>query len=373
MKHLLFTTAMSLMLSALTSIGHAQVFADDPEPNNTLATALPLTLGVAYEGRLDVGSGDGLDLYSIVLPDGGHLELTIEAEQSVTGGLALIVHPVEGDSALGMSVAVGGVGDQGSVETTITRLTCLDAGAQYLQIARSPGDACSYRITAQFVPLAFSGDPEPNEDIASATLLAQAVDGTGHLSVGWPYNGGAADVWRLDKTTVGPITLMTAFVTDDPVADDFMVLDILDQTGMSISAGNHTVEVGLGGSIAEDTIVVFNAMDLPGTYYLRFGYTASICTAYRLQWATGALGVREAQVPALTATMSAGLLSLMSQESGPFSLSILDASGRQVLPDRTFAAFPCSVDLGSLANGTYLAKVRLPASRNLTARIALQH
>ncbi len=372
MNHLYFTSALCLLTFTNAIRANAQVFADDAEPNNTIATALPIVLGVPLEGRLHGDGGDEQDLYSFVLPDGGHLELTIEGEQGTTGGLALVVHPVEMDSGVGMTTATALIGDLGVVTTSVVPLFCLDAGAQLMHVSRT-GGPCSYRITAQFVPLAFAGDPEPNDDIATATVLLEGVDATGHLNVGWPYNGASADYWRIDKGSTGSVTFHTAFVTDDPAADAFIVLYILDQTGLPIGPEVYLAEVGVGGVVAEDTVVVNNIMDAPGTYFLWFFYTASVCQAYRLQWTSGAVGVQEeAPTPAIGVALNEGLLTLTSAEDGPINVWMLDACGRRSVPLQTAGAFPCSVDLSALANGTYLAVVQLLDGRRMTARVMLQ-
>lgn len=372
MRHILIITCGAL-LAATPHSGEAQAFANDMEPNNTIATALPLALGSAAEGHLHGDGGDEFDLYTINVPDGGDLLLAIECEQASTGGLPLAVHSVEMDSAVGMTVALGTMGNGGTVQVTSATLFCLDAGTQMIQVSRT-GDACSYRITAQFVPLAFPGDPEPNDDPASATPLAEGVQATGHLSVGQPYPVPAYDIWRIDKPTAGPITFSTAFTSNGNTADPWMTLDITDQNGTSLPGWEtFVVDVGLNGTTALDTLTITSAMDAPGTYYLRFNYLYTSCMAYRIEWNSTAVGVAESvSEPDLRYALDHGWLTLSSAIGGPCQVVLLDGIGRRVVGPVAQPSFPCRINIGQLANGTYTAVVQRSNGQHMALRVPIQ-
>lgn len=295
--------AYSLLLAIIGSptLSHAQVFANDNEPNNGTATAIPISLGASFEGRLDPTNADEHDFYSIVIPDDGVLVVNIECEESGPGNYPLSVHEVNTDMVPGgLPGCYGDYAAPGVVNTTATALPCMKGGAHFIAVSQLMPYAASYRITFTFDPLPFANDPEPNEDITTASVLTEGVTADGHLSVEMPDVPPAldvVDVWRIDKGP-GPIELHTWFAAEFPMwgSEDFWCVHLLDASGSVIAPPDWICfDAGFNGLAEADMNIITGAVEAPGTYYLQFANSVSTCSSYRLKWEYTSTGVNDQQ------------------------------------------------------------------------------
>ncbi|MCU0334420.1 MAG: hypothetical protein MUF62_05135, partial [Chitinophagaceae bacterium] len=168
--------------------------ANDAEPNNTIAQAVPLAAGstaAGHVGFLKAGVPDSDDYYYSILPDNGSLQITVQGTNASgrSGYLYLYVYDrrrmngnLMDDYVQRSSAAVGQ-----TVSDTFT-LRGRAADTVYFRLIASTAFEyqLAYRMTD--VPVA---DAEPNNSFASAIPFAAAHWQAG--IIGYYRNGGADD------------------------------------------------------------------------------------------------------------------------------------------------------------------------------------
>lgn len=356
------------LISLVGSSMNAQVyFASDAEPNNNPSQAQMITLGIPFEGRVDAAQGDGLDVYTFMMPDDGLLLLTIEAE-GATSGLELVIHQTGLDSS--MYPGIGSlIGSSGSPATSAPTLYCMKAGLHVVSIGSAI--ASSYRITANFGALPFGPDPEPNNDLSTATPLIEGVQADGHASL--EFMGQTSDelfdYWRIDKTASGPITLYTGHSAEYPVDEPFRTIQFHDAAGMPI--GQVNVTGGFSGQVALNTTVVSGFLDQPGTYYISMTNTANNCYSYSFRWVSGNVGVNENDLhdQQLVISQDPTTGSFLFSGPGIKRVEISDIAGRSVFVKEYSGTVRASWQPTSSVDGVYIARIVDAQGRSRSVRL----
>lgn len=260
----------------------APYFADEVEPNNSVAEALPLPYDTELEGHLGFitdpawGGSDIYDFFRIVLPDDGTLRVIMSSEN--TGGLLTPIN-VHLD---GVNAQPIGTGLNGEVLTDTVYWTCLNADTFHLRLAMPTYTDCgvSYRIRYDLMAPAFADDAEPNNEFPQATPVLMDVPVDGHLRYGWQTSD-YFDIYRVVKADTGHFRIISEATTAG-ITLQGLRLQVYDHTWTPI--GSPVASVGEAGAVVTDTSTILTApID---TLYIRVSFEPGDCGAYRLWFST---------------------------------------------------------------------------------------
>ena len=158
------------------------LFADDQEPNNTLAQTPVIQPNTAVDGRLSFNYDNNFDGYRIFPASDGVLTLTVLAEhaEATTGMMNMELKSNSNTSIVVWPVSVGA---NGSPDTTVITYRCLGTQNFYYLFAALPtGCGVSYRFSYSVAPALFGTDPEPNSSQAQARITQADTPYDGHLN-----------------------------------------------------------------------------------------------------------------------------------------------------------------------------------------------
>ncbi len=372
-------TTFLLITCATTAFASGQpVFNADPEPNDHFQDAVPLTLGVAFEGQLNVLPGDIGDIYSFVLPDDGVLLLDVQCEQSgiMTDQIAIRGFALMDSTSIMVPMAVAAIGNSGVPAQSNTEISCMKAGTHYLRVAFDLGstntNAISYSVTATHRPMAFANDVEPNNTMATAIPLAADTWTEGRLSVEWPNTDPADDFdyYVITKSYTGPLVLFTEVAAEYAnTPDELFEFNVHNADMTVVSEGDGRVSSGSEGVPVADTAIYTTIVD-SGIWYVRVYNPPYYGLCYRFSYSSteflGIAGKSEALV---------GVVPNPSDRSFRFtgadirSVVINDAQGRFV--DR-LSTDPSPVwDATANEPGIYIAHVFFSNGTGSSLRLVL--
>jgi hypothetical protein len=163
----------------------------DIEPNNSIATASAFiedggTVGgrMGYEG---VGISDGTDYYGLVLPDDGTITVSGVIDSTLNASIGFFYK--NGTFLSQTAVTTGDI---------VLSRSCMAQDTVYLRTLRSSGCG-SYSLQYNHVYPTYSQDAEPNNSVATATVIENAPSYEGHLG----YDGfGISDPFDYYRFTV---------------------------------------------------------------------------------------------------------------------------------------------------------------------------
>jgi len=325
------------------------VFANDPLPNDDVSNPQQVDLDTPFEGHTSNIGDQTSDFFGFTLPDDGTLRIIVEAEhQGTTVGGLEIYEPHSNTSPMAT------VGALGIVEVDTIFISCARAGDDFIRVQNSnSGVACgiSYRITLSLIPPAFGNDPEPNEDIADAVVVAPDTDQDGHLT----YIGTSSyDHFKLWKGFAG--TMRVVFSSSTAGLSPALNISTFN-TGL-----NTTITTGENGAIAYDTVYIYTAD--PDTIQLRVSATSfSYCGSYRFRYEGAPVGMDEnatavSVLSAIPNPSASGSFRIRSALSRITRIEVLDTNGRVVHSGTVNAASDVPLDLTALSPGMYIANVR---------------
>lgn len=292
--------------------------ANDPEPNDTYADAILLSSGQSVEGHINFfGSGfyDTFDIYKIETDDDGRLQVTLEPDEAVF----MFVTIVDGDQATTLTSANDDVFF--AVETP-------DAakGTYYILVnTYYTFDASGYTLGVNLYPPTYGNDTEPNDEPATAQIIAPTDITTGH--VGYQLLG-TRDLIDWYQVTIPYEGDLTCVLTNDRATETWITLYDTDQTTvLSSSNGMEDVTVGF--------------TDYPaGTYYVAVNmyYMSQYCS-YRIEhtYETDVVGVAENATAANTLHIfpnpadGSSALIWKDDAAAPAEIRIMNASGACIL------------------------------------------
>jgi PKD repeat protein len=190
------------------SFQHPIIHTSEPEPNDSVEIALPLTLVVPFSGHLGFRSEDSFDdadFYSVMIPDDGTLTLTLDKGDVTNLAPTMILYTeTKAELARGRQNWL----NPGGVDNIVA--PNLAAGTYFLKIFRENEYAGygSYTITATYTMPAGANDQEPNNSFETANALsihgAPQAGRLGFLNLGYPDN---EDHYWFDLAYSGSIEL----------------------------------------------------------------------------------------------------------------------------------------------------------------------
>ncbi len=201
-----------LLLSGVLLLTLGSAFAD-VEPNNSIATANPASLGV-INGSLDNGLADTEDYYILTLPDDGAVTLDFTFVGSLNGQVQLF-------NSSGSVIGTSGVASTGSLV-----VNCIAAGTVYARIYRWSGASSTYTLTISQASLTYGADTEPNNVIGEVSeFLAVGSPQEGRLgqSNGASFALDVSDFYRVDLPGNGRINLSA--VNDNTLQSQISIKD----------------------------------------------------------------------------------------------------------------------------------------------------
>ncbi|MBX3253160.1 MAG: T9SS type A sorting domain-containing protein [Chitinophagaceae bacterium] len=158
---------------------------NDPEPNNSYATASPLNMDEVMEGQLgQVADGvtDNYDYYKTLLPADGTVKVYLEGTHTggSTGSFSFYAYDksrrqIAYKGVIGNSTATLG----NTVHDTIY-ITSRAADSIYLVLYQGSSRSYTYKMRYEVVDQSVN-DPEPNGSFGEATEVGQNVASFGHL------------------------------------------------------------------------------------------------------------------------------------------------------------------------------------------------
>lgn len=237
------TTLICLLLISTTG-----VYAES-EPNNTPATATPLTLGGSSSGSLTF-STDEIDWWVVTTTTDGKLFIQTYSDTTVDVDLHIY------DDLAGTHTIASYDISNGRTEST--HHNALEPGTYYIDASYAGGTGGgSYTIQCTFTPTSLTNDSEPNGSSAVAVLLAPNTSTTGHLGH-YSTDGitDSADWYKVTTTFDGSLVAKT--ISDSTLEID---LYLYDQDGNTQIAG-YDVSFGIHDSSHFYCLT-------PGTYYMR--------------------------------------------------------------------------------------------------------
>lgn len=208
MRSFLPSWAAALITAALVIVllpGTAR--ANDPEPNNSFATATPITVGLA--GRTGaLSSVTDVDMYTFVAPHTGTFTVELFNTAPALDGACLIGYNAAqvktGESCVGSGL-------------TVARLEITTNGGQrtYVRASHTLARTGSYSIRVLPPPaqMTWSPDAEPNNSIATASPLAPSrwsIQTLHDLPTAFAHEGPDVDVFRISTTAGRNYTVSTA-------------------------------------------------------------------------------------------------------------------------------------------------------------------
>ncbi len=258
-------------------------YANDAEPNNFFNNALPFSVNGTVTGHIGYrnngGSFDGDDWYKIITTADGDISLNITTEN----GNLVYFDLYDGDTttALAGTYLYGG--------SNSTSKSGLAAGTYYARV-HFGSNHNSYTLTNTFTPTAYNNDTEVNNTFATATLLNNRQQKSGHI--GHRYNGGSFDtddyhILRMYSTgsCSFDITVATAnlvyFYFYDPSQTQLYTTYIYGGTANfnfpTLAAGDYYLRIVSGGAHNAYTLNNFSVPCNPNAAVITAGGAITFC------------------------------------------------------------------------------------------------
>lgn len=345
-------------------------FANDAEPNNTLAEAdaqLTLSANTWREGHLNfnhanANGADVSDLFRIGTVGDGSLTIELEAARAGDAGSMLVNVFRDGTQINSFSAAVGGDGDPAASNATFT---CYGSGSYY--IALQPSNYCgiSYRIRYSLNAPVFGNDAESNgtSDMNATPIQPHDTQAEGHLN--FTHYGENDDRWRISLTQDGAIAFLAQAEKADPGTGNIGVT-LHNNSGSTVGAAN--IAVG-GQGLPTSGSLIFPSLPA-GHYVLRLAASNGCGISYRLDCTDTdndgqcdgfgqVVGMVEEQTTPILEIFPnpvTDVLHLRSATKTPAHILVMDATGRSVLSTRTtsgHSGMP-ELNLAELPAGCYV-------------------
>ena len=218
----------------------ATSLAQDLEPNDTLATASPISLNGSVSATLGYNN-DAQDWYKLTTTADGSVAVTYTPGNGLTGQLS-------------------SYNFYNSSGTSLFDLTGIQPGTYYIQIVRGNCQCYgSYTLSTTFTAATLANDPEPNDTMATAVPLTMpSATVTGHLGFSNGHTstitGDAQDWYKLTTTADGSVAV--TYTPGNGLTGQLSSYNFYNSSGTSL--------ISLGGIHA-------------GTYYLQILSANSLC------------------------------------------------------------------------------------------------
>ena len=243
---------------------------NDPEPNQDYQNTSLLQSGNTVQGRLGYRNSenvtDNVDWYRIVVPQEGHVDITVIGTESLTFGSC----NVNGywDEALRYYGGFAGYAN----DTVTYNAIDVGRGTYYIKIERYGGSG-GYTLNYKFTPCSLSNDPEPNGDYQNNSLL-QTGTRQGRLGYRTSENVIDNEDWyRIEVPEEGHVDI----VATGTETLKFGSCNVFGYWNDAIR------DYGGFSGYASDSVTYSSISVAPGTYYIRIArYNGS--GGYRLKY-----------------------------------------------------------------------------------------
>ena len=341
-------------------------FADDVEDNDDLSQATPLAPDTWTEGRVQFAYDDGVDYYSMEVPESGRYTLTVEATYQTTGievnGLGTELQDANGNLMANWTAQVGA----NTVLTTTNSVSCVGAGTVNLKVWFGSFFGCgiAYRFKWELDPTVFNDDPEPNNTASQANYFPPDVSR--------PGVAGDQDWWKLYKSYTGDLQLTVRAAFIGAGTGNFTV-QVFNPAQQLLYNGN--VDPGQNNVPTSYLITVPSAG--PDSFYVDIYSNSFDCGSYELSYSSLFDGVGE-QVgqPGVVIVLSDPSRDVFTfQWNGtPVAwLSISDMQGRVVAESEINGTSTFTWDATPMAAGSYLARITTSDGSNSIVRLIRTH
>ncbi len=224
---------------------------NDAEPNDSYATALPITADDSTRGHLTYRNPDGTydsnDYYKLSTPADGDITVTISNNNRNNIYISLI-------DSTGQLYMGGGGGAGGGSFTNVG----LAAGNYYIRVSSNLSPEYSgYNLSYHLNPTAYQNDVEPNDVFSNAIALNVNDSTTGHLMhrlAGGSYD--LRDWYQLVTTSDGNLTLSIYNSTNS-----YIGIALYDYTGATLIINN--------GGLGQSGVSLTAGNLLAGTYFVK--------------------------------------------------------------------------------------------------------
>lgn len=238
------------------------------------AEAQPLALGETRSGLLGYTNGfsvDGADIYKLVVPSDGRLEVHFKGEQTLKAELFLY------DDSQGISIK----GENGAVSEKVLTHENIGAGIYFIKLVQSmkpDGNETygTYSITAVHTPNAVPADKEVNDKASQAVVLKPSVMANGHMGYVSLTHNDQTDFYRFTLTKSG--NLRVDLTTESKLKGQ-----------VSVYLGKDLQWLDGIDSTQKNRYVILNGVK-PGTYYLRITGAGYGGYGIKYMFSTGSLG-----------------------------------------------------------------------------------
>ncbi len=265
---------------ALTVTQTAPVYADDVEPNNDFANALPLAYNTFTQGHLNFSYyGDNDDYYKITTPGEGTITVTMIAENAgaSAGSVRTYLYNGSGGQIDYFDSSVGALADD---DTTTASFTCYGQGAYYLRTVSTSGCGISYKMKYAITGAVYGNDLEPNNDFSQAALnplLAPNTFAEGHVN--FNHYGDNNDYYKISTSAEGTLRL-TTIAERVPGSAGTLRIYVYNSGGGQI----NYYDASVGGNNDDDTTTVNFDCYGQGDYYLRVMSINGCGISYKLKY-----------------------------------------------------------------------------------------
>lgn len=239
-------------------------YENDEEPNDNVASALPMSEGGTVSGhigfRYNGGTYDSDDWYQFTTTTDGNVSLTLSNQ--VNQYNCIYMYGSDGTILLVSGCNYGG--------TTITK-NGLAAGVYYARVYFYDASRyCGYQLSNSVAPAQFANDAEPNDSYTEANAMAENDSVVGHI--GFRLSDGSYDTddwYSFTTSSDGNISLILTNYTGQ-----YNCVYLYDNDGVTLLVSG----CGYGG-----TTITKNGLTA-GTYYAKVNYyDASRYSGYSLK------------------------------------------------------------------------------------------
>ena len=265
---------VTLLLALLTAASSVLAQAER-EPNDNQVTADTILAATEVTGQVAIR--EDVDWFVTELPDDGTVRVFVEyTTRGQRLSAALRTYNADGAEIAGTTARVG----EGATSFDTLEVTCRAEDVFFFRLTGT--STIDYTFRYELTPPAEPRDPEPNDDLASATPLALGATVEGRVGYVDARNTRATvDYYRAVLPDDGTVRAYVDYTNYSETGSADAVLRAYDETGRELAGfrGNNGANVPIGATVTDTVSVFCRARD---TIFLRV--EANRCFGYRLRY-----------------------------------------------------------------------------------------
>lgn len=234
--------------------------ANDPEPNNLRADAIPISYNTTVQGHLGYEADnvtDRYDYYKAVMPADGTITVYLEGVHTggYAGSFSFYAHDKSGRQIGYLANAGSTTTQQGETVRDTVRITSRQADTIYLSVYQGSSRSYSYKMRYEVLDQS-DNDAEPNGEFNQAIALDHNTTASGHLGYEADNVTDRYDFYKTLLPTDGTVTVYLEGVHTGGNNGSFSFY-AYDKSKRQIaylaSAGSYTAKPG---DIVRDTVLI---------------------------------------------------------------------------------------------------------------------